>query len=58
MNTKESFSWYVEFTRTPNGIYNRIFRRVNGNLVYEMDLYTTEPVNVQNDELSYNTIKE
>jgi len=58
MNSKESFSWYVEYVNTPNGVYNRIYRKLNGSLYFEQDVYTSEPVSLAKDQLTYNTSKE
>ena len=53
MNTKESNSWYIEYCNTPNGVYNRIFRKTEAGLIYITDGYTkNEPYSLQNDSLN------
>jgi hypothetical protein len=49
INNKSSDSWYIEFFKTPEGIYHRVFKRVNGYLLFEFDALRNYEIDLIND---------
>lgn len=42
MNSVDKKGYVLEWSNTPNGIYYKLYKRVNFGLIFEQDGYTTQ----------------
>jgi len=51
INNKWSDSWYIEFYKTPEGIYHRVFRKWKGYNLFEYDVTLPYEISLVNDNI-------